>query len=120
MQGPTVSIIRRTGDDMNESTPVKGNRDPIDNDDRKTARSESLLPASTSDSGDDDASFNVAEEVSLDQQSDRLRQLGNLPADGEKTPAGSVATAVAETLSPQPAASSKAGEAAPTPSRRGD
>jgi hypothetical protein len=36
-------------------------------------RSENLLPA---DSGQDDALFNVAEEVNLDQQSDAARRVG--------------------------------------------
>ena len=56
-------------------------------------RSESLLPKAE---GEDTPQ--VAEEVSLDQQSDRVRGLGNLPADDVKTPAGSVADAVAGTL----------------------
>ena len=105
---------------MNESKPMKADRDPIRDDDPPLARSESLLPASTSDSEDDKASFNVAEEVSLDQQSDRVRQIGNLPADGEKTPAGSAAAAIAESLSPQPDESTEAGRAAPPPLKRSD
>ncbi|MDB5948685.1 MAG: hypothetical protein JWR65_540 [Massilia sp.] len=56
-------------------------------------RSASLLPKTE---GDDTPQ--VAEEVSLDQQSDRVRGLGNLPADDDKTPAGSVAGAVAGSL----------------------
>jgi hypothetical protein len=56
-------------------------------------RSESLLPK---DEGD--GTPEVAEEVSLDQQSDRARELGNLPKDDDQTPAGSVAGAVAGTL----------------------
>lgn len=61
-------------------------------------RSESLLPKVEGDETRD-----VAEEVSLDQQSDRVRELGNLPADGGKTPAGSVAGAVADSLAGKPA-----------------
>jgi hypothetical protein len=38
-------------------------------------RSEGLLPAGS----DDDGRFDVAEEVNLDQQSDKLRQVGQLP-----------------------------------------
>jgi hypothetical protein len=40
-------------------------------------RSENLLPA---DSGQDDALFNVAEEVNLDQQSDKARHIGQAPS----------------------------------------
>jgi hypothetical protein len=56
-------------------------------------RSESLLPKV-----EGDETPEVAEEVSLDQQSDRVRELGNLPGDDIKTPAGSVAGTVAGTL----------------------
>jgi hypothetical protein len=38
-------------------------------------RSEGLLPAGK----DDDGRFDVAEEVNLDQQSDKLRKVGQLP-----------------------------------------
>lgn len=38
-------------------------------------RSEGLLPAGD----DDDGRFDVAEEVNLDQQSDKLRKVGQLP-----------------------------------------
>ena len=48
-------------------------------------RSEGLLPA-----GEDD----VAEEISLDQQSDQARRVGHAPADGPGKPAD----ALAETL----------------------
>lgn len=50
-----------------------------------------------------DETRDVAEEVSLDQQSDRVRELGNLPADGGETPAGSVTGAVADSLAGKPA-----------------
>ena len=40
-------------------------------------RSEGLLPAGK----DDDGRFEVAEEVNLDQQSDQLRKVGQLPDD---------------------------------------
>ncbi len=65
------------------------------------ARSESLLPAADEESAHDD-SLHVAEEVNLDQQSDRVRQIGNLPEDGVRTPAGPVADALAKTLSDSP------------------
>lgn len=41
-------------------------------------RSENLLPG---DDADDDGRFEIAEEVNLDQQSDALHHIGNLPAD---------------------------------------
>jgi hypothetical protein len=56
-------------------------------------RSESLLPKA-----EGDETPEVAEEVSFDQQSDRVRELGNLPEDDMKTPAGSVASTLAGTL----------------------
>lgn len=39
-------------------------------------RSENLLPGD-----DDDGRFEIAEEVNLDQQSDALHHIGNLPED---------------------------------------
>lgn len=62
-------------------------------------RSESLLPA-----GEDDADgrYAVAEEVSLDQQSDQARRVGALPPD--PAPQADLAGAVAGTLSPDEAA----------------
>jgi hypothetical protein len=39
-------------------------------------RSEGLLPADGADDGQDDGRFEVAEEVSLDQQSDKMRHVG--------------------------------------------
>jgi len=42
-------------------------------------RSEGLLPAGKDDDGRDDGRFGVAEEVNLDQQSDKLRKVGQLP-----------------------------------------
>ena len=60
------------------------------------ARSESLLPADPDD--DADSALNVAEEVAFDQQSDRVRHLGNLPEDAGATPAGDAAEAVGESL----------------------
>lgn len=61
-------------------------------------RSEGLLPAETDD--DDNDSFDVAEEMNLDQQSDRVRHLGNLPEgeEGEQE-----AAAIAPTLGRSPA-----------------
>ncbi len=58
-------------------------------------RSDNLLPP---ESGQDesDARFEVAEEVSLDQQSDQARQLGQLPPDA--APGASVSGALAESL----------------------
>jgi hypothetical protein len=58
-------------------------------------RSENLLPAGD----DDDGRFDVAEEVSLDQQSDAARSIGQAPANpapdvpGASTPAGGDDTA---------------------------
>ena len=43
-------------------------------------RSESMLATGADDSGDD-GRFDVAEEVSLDQQSDSSRKVGQLPDD---------------------------------------
>lgn len=60
------------------------------------ARSESLLPADSDE--DADSSLTVAEEVAFDQQSDRVRHLGNLPEDAGATPAGDAAEAVGESL----------------------
>ncbi|NHZ98005.1 hypothetical protein [Massilia sp. CCM 8734] len=58
-------------------------------------RSASLLPAG----GDDaDERFAVAEEVSLDQQSDQARRVGALPPD--PAPQTDLAGSVAATLSP--------------------
>lgn len=42
-------------------------------------RSDSLLPG---DEGADDGRFEVAEEVSLDQQSDEARRIGQAPSQG--------------------------------------
>lgn len=58
-------------------------------------RSASLLPA---DGDDPDGRFAVAEEVSLDQQSDSARQIGALPQD--PAPGADVAGAVAGALAP--------------------
>ena len=60
------------------------------------ARSESLLPADPDE--DADSALTVAEEVAFDQQSDRVRHLGNLPEDAGATPAGDAAEAVGESL----------------------
>ena len=54
------------------------------------SRSENMLPTDTDSSGDD-GRFNVAEEVSLDQQSDSTRKVGQAPA-------GAAADALAETV----------------------
>ncbi|ATQ77060.1 hypothetical protein CR152_22985 [Massilia violaceinigra] len=69
-------------------------------------RSPSLLPTN----GDDpDGRFAVAEEVSLDQQSDSARQIGASPPD--PAPGTDVAGAVAGTLAPadEQAPAAKAG-----------
>ncbi|CUI02702.1 hypothetical protein [Massilia antarctica] len=58
-------------------------------------RSPSLLPP---DRDDADGRFTVAEEVSLDQQSDNARDIGALPPDPD--PGADVAGAVADTLAP--------------------
>jgi hypothetical protein len=55
-------------------------------------RSEALLPAGAAD--DADGRFDVAEEVSLDQQSDATRRVGQAPK-------GSAADALADTLKPK-------------------
>lgn len=70
--------------------------DPADQAASARARSESLLPADPDD--DADSSLTVAEEVAFDQQSDRVRHLGNLPEDAGATPAGDAAEAVGESL----------------------
>ena len=62
--------------------------------DNKHDRSEGLLPAEDDD--DDNDSFDVAEEMNLDQQSNKVRHLGNFPDDEDKE-----AAAVAETLRPK-------------------
>jgi hypothetical protein len=49
---------------------------PTTNQGDAAARSENLLPA---DGGGDDGRFYVAEEVNLDQQSDRARHIGQAP-----------------------------------------
>ncbi|MEO7578375.1 MAG: hypothetical protein ABIT83_12260 [Massilia sp.] len=54
------------------------------------ARSESLLPATPDD--EDDGRYAVAEEVSLDQQSDQARRVGQLPP--EPAPAQAIADAL--------------------------
>ncbi|MES2739515.1 MAG: hypothetical protein V4754_00985 [Pseudomonadota bacterium] len=79
-----------------------------------STRSASLLPV---DEGDpvDDATFHVAEEVNLDQQSDRVRQIGNLPEKDLQTPSRSVAKAMAEALS-EPPAGALADTGKPSPS----
>lgn len=69
-------------------------------------RSASLLPT---DGDDPDGRFAVAEEVSLDQQSDSARQIGALPPD--PAPGADAAGAVAGTLAPadEQAPAAKAG-----------
>ncbi|MDB5962178.1 MAG: hypothetical protein JWP59_3472 [Massilia sp.] len=64
----------------------------------ENARSESLLPTDPDGVPEDDAALQVAEEVAFDQQSARVRGLGNFPKDGAPTPEGKAADAVAETL----------------------
>jgi hypothetical protein len=64
----------------------------------ENVRSESLLPADPDGVPSDDAALQVAEEVAFDQQSARVRGLGNFPKDGAPTPEGKAADAVAETL----------------------
>jgi hypothetical protein len=49
---------------------------PATDQDNAAARSENLLP---DDGDDDDGRFDVAEEVNLDQQSDRARHIGQAP-----------------------------------------
>lgn len=51
-------------------------------------RSEGLLPASEDE---------VAEEISLDQQSDQARRVGHAPADGPGKPAEALAETLTET-----------------------
>lgn len=58
-----------------KQAPQPGNR--AGGDPGAEQRSEGLLPAGK----DDDGRFEVAEEVSLDQQSDALRRVGQLPDD---------------------------------------
>jgi hypothetical protein len=62
-----------------QTGPGKPNKDSSD------ARSDNLLPA---EDGKDDGRFEVAEEVSLDQQSDTARQVGHgpQPTSNEPTP----------------------------------
>lgn len=55
----------------------------------EVSRSENLLPAGAAD--DEDGRFEVAEEVSLDQQSDDTRRVGQAPK-------GAAADALADTL----------------------
>ena len=55
-------------------------------------RSEALLPADRA-----DENLEVAEEVSLDMQSDSARSVGNMPPD---TPVSKPAHAIAEALNP--------------------
>lgn len=58
----------------------QGDQAPAGNDDR----SEGLLPAGD----EDDGRFDVAEEVSLDQQSDALRHVGQAPDVPTDLPTG--------------------------------
>lgn len=62
-------------------------------------RSDNLLPPAAGAQEEDDR-FQLAEEVSLDQQSDQARQVGALPAD--PAPGASVSGALADTLKPAP------------------
>jgi hypothetical protein len=73
---------------MQEATMNEQNQD-----DKKENRSEGLLPAGEDD--DDNDRYEVAEEINLDQQSDGVRHLGNLPEDDDE------AAAVAESLRPK-------------------
>lgn len=57
-------------DPANQSSPAGGGQD---------ARADTLLPG---DGGADDGRFEVAEEVSLDQQSDEARRIGQAPSNG--------------------------------------
>jgi hypothetical protein len=60
----------------------------------ETVRSEGLLPAGAADKqADDDGRFDVAEEVSLDQQSDATRRVG-------KAPEGIASEALADSIKP--------------------
>jgi hypothetical protein len=59
-------------------------------------RPDNLLPADD----DPDGRFRVAEEVSLDQQSDEARRIGGLPPD--PAPGADLYAAVATTLSEAP------------------
>jgi hypothetical protein len=60
----------------------------------EASRSEDLLPAGAADNTAD-GRFEVAEEVSLDQQSDATRRIG-------KAPKGIAADALADSLKPDP------------------
>lgn len=57
-------------DPANQPSPAGGGQD---------ARADTLLPG---DGGADDGRFEVAEEVSLDQQSDEARHIGQAPSNG--------------------------------------
>lgn len=59
---------------MTQETPVQ---QPVQ---QPATRSENLLPADTDNSADD-GRFDVAEEVSLDQQSDSSRKVGQIADD---------------------------------------
>lgn len=52
----------------------------MSNDTNNPARSENLLPTDADDSGDD-GRFEIAEEVSSDQQSDSSRKVGQIADD---------------------------------------
>jgi len=54
-------------------------QNPAQNQGGAAQRSENLLPADDGAGGEDDGRYNVAEEVSLDQQSDASRRVGQPP-----------------------------------------
>jgi hypothetical protein len=63
---------------MTQQPPQDDQQTPQDT----APRSENLLPRDDA-STDDDGRFEVAEEVNLDQQSDTLHHVGNLPEDSD-------------------------------------
>ncbi|ALK97365.1 hypothetical protein AB595_12250 [Massilia sp. WF1] len=75
---------------QNQQHAPDGNQQRADRN-GEVSRSEDLLPAGAADNAD--GRFEVAEEVSLDQQSDATRQVG-------KAPKGIAADALAESLKP--------------------
>jgi hypothetical protein len=66
--------------------------------DAKDNRSEALLPTDPDGAQDDQGAPEVAEEVAFDQQSARVRGLGNFPKDGASTAEDKAVNAVAATL----------------------
>jgi hypothetical protein len=92
-QGDSLSgSIQTPGQGVAQGSSQSGNQGGSEQ------RSEGLLPAD----GADDGRFDVAEEVSLDQQSDKMRHVGQAPAGGVAENVDDDPDAAADDVLPDP------------------